>query len=505
MEPPGSIFFGDSAARRRPSRRRYHLAALNLQHASTRSLPQAWLAIGLAGALWAVPLLYNAIPTRLGPHDVARIAQLVLLLAGAAIWALSPTGFSTSPIQQTPESRARPSWTSVALATLGLLILASCLTAVHPLIAVREVLLLGSVLLLARPLALALSDHAIRDRFLDVITVGAAIHGSIWAALLVAACFSSEPFTPWELVFGFDNPRFLNHAQTIALPLIGVVLMRQGGSRWIRAAAAIALITAGALLSLYVARATTLGLLVGATVTACVLGRPAWRYVAGTGAALGAGALAMGLAWTLWLRHLTVPMIDNVLHTHRRNVLVDQAVDLFLGSPWLGVGPMHFAQTVNPVAAHPHNVYLQLLSECGAPACALIVVLGVVFLRRRFADLRRVASSNTALAGALLAATVAMLVDSAFSGNWVMPISQLWIAVLIALLLGLRPGDVQRAPRTRTGRAARLVVLMAIVVATGQAFIEAADDVPHVHTGEAMKMSIGRAALTPRFWSHGWF
>ena len=458
-------------------------------------------AIGLAVVMSAVPFLHVAVPNALTAHDFARLVQLAVLLVGALAWGLWSPSAGKSFLAARPMVRG-------GLAALGILVIASCLHAVHPVVAAREVVLLGSVLLLAVPLATALSDPRTRDRFLDVLAVGAAAHGVLWMLLLVSAAMSAQTFTPWELVFGFDNPRFLNHAQTMALPLIGVVLVRPNTPAWIRIAAAVALFSAGALLSMYVARATLLGLLVGGLVAIFVMGRHVWRCAAATSAAFGVGALAMGVAWTIWLRHLTAPMIDDLLHTHRRNVLWDQVAELFMSSPWLGVGPMHFAQTVNPVAAHPHNAYLQLLVEYGLPAAVLVAILVVVFLRRVFTDLRREASNSPALVAALIVSTVAMLVDSAFSGNWVMPVSQLWIAVLLALLLSLNPrvAEAQPIPRPRGfAMVGRALVLAAMVAATAQALVESFDAQPHVQTGEAMKMSIGRAAQTPRFWSHGWF
>lgn len=460
-----------------------------------------WFAPALAVLLWAVPVLHSVAPTTLGPHDFSRLVQLGVLLLAACVWAFTPAAGSDSG-----ESTSR--W---PIAALGVLVVASCLHAAHPLVAAREVALLAGLLLLALQLARAFSDPAIREQFLDLVAVGAAVYGVMWLlVMLVGAVSAADLFAPWEIIFGFDNARFLNHVQSMSLPLAGVVLLRPGTRRWLRAAAAIALVTGGAILTLYLARASILALLAGALVTLAVFGRASWRYAWTMTLALGAGALAMGLLWYFWFRYLSEPMTDGILSPHFRGFLAGQALDLFATSPWLGVGPMHFTNTVNPIAGHPHDVYVQVLAEYGLPATLLIAWFAVRFLKRALENVRRLASTQLVLACALLTATLALLVDSGFSGNWVMPISQMWIAVLIALLMSLETKAEASAEALATRRslprvAWRALVLSAMVTATSLALMEVPDDIPHIHTGEPMKKPIGNQFLSFRFWSYGWF
>lgn len=232
------------------------------------------------------------------------------------------------------------------------------------------------------------------------------------------------------------------------------------------------------------------------------------RYALTMVTTLGSGAAVTGLLWYLWLQHASAPMTDDILSPHFRDFLVHQALSLFATSPWLGVGPMHFTNTVNLIAGHPHNAYVMVLSEYGVAATLLILWIACGFLRRAFARVRELGSTQPILACALLASTVAMLVDSGFSGNWVMPISQMWIAVLVALLMSLEqasaaPAVIDRRPRLRLlGRA---LVLSVMVTATGMALMEIPDDIPHLYTGEPMKQPIGEQYLSFRFWSYGWF
>ncbi|WP_431260089.1 O-antigen ligase family protein [Roseateles chitinivorans] len=466
---------------------------------SVRCHLHRWLPLALAVLLWAVPCMHSALPTQLNPHDFARLVQLGVLLMAAAVWTFSLPTRSHSRI-------FAKHWPHVVL---GLLVAASCVHAAHPLVAAREVAVFVGLLLLALQLSRGFAEPDVRDRFLDLITIGAAVYGVIWSlTLLIGAALNQDLFAPWEVIFGFDNARFLNHVQSISLPLAGVVLLRPAAPRWLRAAAAIALITGGAILSLYLARASILGLTVAAIVTVTIFGRLSWRYVLTMVATLGSGAAAVGLLWLIWLQHSSAAMTDGILNSHFRGFLVGQAIDLFASSPWLGVGPMHFSNTVNLVAAHPHNVYAQVIAEYGLPATLLIVWLAFNFLRRAFVNVSRLSKTQPVLAAALTSATVAVLVDSAFSGNWVMPISQMWIAVLAAFLLAVDSNDAHAPVQVHQAQPRiilRGLVLSVMAAFTIQAVTEARDDIPHIHTGESMKKPIGEQFLAFRFWSYGWF
>ena len=460
------------------------------------------MATAFAVVLWLIPGVHSALAKTLTPHDFARLAQLGVMLVMAIAWAFQPP---TAP-------EGRPQAARWPLAVLGMLVTASCLHAAHPLIAAREVALFVGLFLLATQLARAFVDPATRDRCLDILVCGAAAYGVIWFVLLLASVtITNEQFVPWELTFGFDNARFLNHAQSIALPLCGVVLLRPAAPRWLRYAAATALITGGAILTLYVARASILGMLIAAIGTGVLFGRASFRYILTMIATLSIGAVAAGLIWHFRLQHVIaepMPLSDGAFQAHFRDELFAQALSLFASSPWLGVGPMHFTNTVNPIAGHPHSIYLQTLAEYGLPATLLMCWLAFRFLGHALKGVRHLAATQPVLAAGLVAATIAMLVDGMFSGSWVMPISQMWIATLMALLISVSPVNVEGAlptARSLPGKAWRALVLCALIASTAMAVPEASDPVPHLHTGEPMKRPIGHLFLSFRFWSYGWF
>ena len=60
-----------------------------------------------------------------------------------------------------------------------------------------------------------------------------------------------------------------------------------------------------------------------------------------------------------------------------------QAWEIIKGHPWLGVGPLHYANFPNAIASSPHNFFLQIASEWGGPAFLLLsTLLGrVIYLK----------------------------------------------------------------------------------------------------------------------------
>jgi len=67
-----------------------------------------------------------------------------------------------------------------------------------------------------------------------------------------------------------------------------------------------------------------------------------------------------------------------------RSVLWKSSLDLVADHPILGVGPMHFANYPNKIAASTHNIPLQMAVEWGIPAAILFCWLAIVDIRKHF-------------------------------------------------------------------------------------------------------------------------
>lgn len=310
-------------------------------------------------------------------------------------------------------------------------------------------------------------------------------------------------------IIGFANPRFLNHVQTVAVPLLWVVAVSDNERRWrwLAAAAAMAQI---ALTALTLARATLLAWLVALAVLTLLRERRISRH--------GWLSLASGLAGALLLFVVLPGVLDlawrpsfaspaGLSTAHSRDLLWAAAMDQFLNAPWLGQGPMHFAALPNPTAAHPHNIYLQLAAELGLPAAVLLMGLLLTPLARGIRRLRGAKASAPLLAGAL-AAVVAALVDGAFSGNFVMPLSQLWIAAAWGLMAGAVgtsgmdvPGPPSSCAPSRTRWVAILLVATQMALCAGAA-MQVLREPPRMRLDSPVPAA--GETYRPRFWLDGW-
>ena len=187
------------------------------------------------------------------------------------------------------------------------------------------------------------------------------------------------------------------------------------------------------------------------------------------------------------------------------------ALDHVRNAPWLGIGPMHYAHYPTGVASHPHNIYLQVAAEFGIPALLLTVVLAVLAARRFSTLIRACRDPEQRLCGVgLYLACIAVAIDGLFSGNFVMPVSQMWIAFTLGWSLAwMRDQGVsfsKQAPSAvRASRGWRLpmVVLLALQLwLVVNIWPEAIRLEPYLHVTMNRFPS---SKMHPRFWSHGWF
>lgn len=188
-----------------------------------------------------------------------------------------------------------------------------------------------------------------------------------------------------------------------------------------------------------------------------------------------------------------------------RIALWRSALDFIMARPLLGVGPGQFGLQNYPTgAAHPHNFPLQMLSEyglfTGLAGIALMVLLVVLAIK----TLRVGKSAAPDMAGKSIAAALIMgLTDSLFSGNQIMPHSQILLCVVAGLLVGrtsARSPDLSIRSLKVYYPALKLafvVIAMLAILATtilSTAYLRAVKDMgPNIQRGN------------PHFWNYGRF
>lgn len=140
---------------------------------------------------------------------------------------------------------------------------------------------------------------------------------------------------------------------------------------------------------------------------------------------------------------LNVPGVQSIMSRGNESVLervalAKTAIEAIVKSPFLGLGPGQFGLQDYPMyAAHPHNSPLQLLSEFGLPAGTIGIFLVALLLLTATRDLRaRSLNENDQLAATLLATLTLGITDSLFSGNLIMPHSQILFFLVSGWILG---------------------------------------------------------------------
>lgn len=318
----------------------------------------------------------------------------------------------------------------------------------HALFEWANFLLLGIMCLLIASEMRAKGD-ALLDKVLLLCGVGAAFYIFIEIIVYIAAISAGAQPANELLIRGFDNFRFFNHVQTTTLPLLGLLAVRSN-ERWKKVFSWIVLSMWWTLFFLTVGRGTFVGLLAGMSVTIVFLRRDAlpWCKVMMYSALLG-----MGL---YFLFYVLIPISQGLRPFGFLFVLVGRTVadptslrlplwirawEILAAHPWLGAGPMHFAHFGRAVqnGAHPHNWVLQIACEWGIPAFLSLVATLALGFKKLLATRRYLAPAdkqNRLILAAWLTTGIAILVDGLVSGLFVMPSSQLWIALYIGCAWG---------------------------------------------------------------------
>ena len=438
-------------------------------------------------------------------HDAARLAQLgVLVLTGVALLG----SVIASP---SVPSRTLP-WPVIAAVALGA---ASVAASAVPAQAVRELALMMG---LAGAVVAAMdgfgADALHRARW--AVLIGAGTQALVMLLFVILGLTGGQPFSWQELSIGYDNYRILNHTQTIALPLLALLAGRE------RPRSAAWLVAWGCLLvhMMFVwcsgARGTTLALVAAGALGMAALGaRAAWPacrtlLLAGLGGAVlyGVSFIALPAMGVFPLSTSAERSIASLASDSARLQLWSIAVDEITSAPWLGVGPMHYAHYPNSKAAHPHNLYLQLAAEWGLPMLVLVLGLITAGLVRMARVVRAEAdAASKQEGGALFVACLAILFDATVSGNLVMPVSQMWIALCVAWSVAWVRAASGKAPLALAGvRGGRVI---AAIILASQAWLvlsvwpEAA--ALRAHLDQVKHELVDNPRTNPRFWSHGWF
>ena len=347
--------------------------------------------------------------------------------------------------------------------------------------------------------------------FALAITAGAGLLVLKFWVTFVQMYVAGKVFSWVSPFLDFANVRFFGQYQAYALLLITLPIKPLGLTRSWRAIVYLIAANFWALQWMVGSRAVWAGFLAAAIVIAVFMrtGRVRWLVEQGLLAVAGGAIYIVFSTFLLSTPNATpIPVINSIVQRGEesssvRITLAKAAIRLIAEHPLTGVGPgqfgLHFSATN---AAHPHNTPLQLMAEYGLIAGVAGVALGVVLGVFAVRQLRsRTSQEADAMTATLVAALIMGLVDSIFSGNLVMPHSQILLCVTAGWLVG-RSGlaakrPVESAPREkilRTGLVGAAVLAVLTTILLTVEYLNVIQDMPYPP-----------ALRIPSFWQYGRF
>ncbi|WPN24590.1 O-antigen ligase family protein [Pseudomonas marginalis] len=432
-------------------------------------------------------------------HDLQRAMQIAVGLC-AVLYGLS--------VVRVERLTDRP--TALGLTLIIVLGLVSSALAHQPLWAFAEVALFVSCGAIAVAFAL-LRRHGGEslDRVLIMVVVLLCLIKSVQYVYAGVLAFAGAERTldPDLLLSGFSNKRFYGQFQTFTLPLLALPLLIPTLSRSLKAAV-FALLCVWWMIAIGGGtRGTWLGMGVAGGVLA-VLGPWGRRWLGWQLAAVLGGLLLYWLVFAVLADYLGIEIANAAgdrltTSLSGRGPIWWQAWHMLVERPWLGFGPMHFADVANKIAAHPHQAILQWASEWGVPSALCVTVLAwrggwatLGVLRERAQCAERADRLRLCLFAALIGALVQSMVD----GVMVMPNSQVWLALVVGWLMALHVW------RTAVGveRSFAWGIWKTLsVLAVGLLIVIAVRDVPHIKQAQQQYLDAHGTYLQPRFWAQG--
>ncbi|NWD75661.1 O-antigen ligase family protein [Pseudomonas gingeri] len=437
----------------------------------------------------------------LGGHTFQRLGQLVVAGTAVVFLLCCRTSHTLGLVDRT------------ALLACGLILLGgivSALCAHQPLWALTEVALIAASCCSAEAFAYTRrSNGASVDRLLMLFVVFICAFKSFDFLTLAFHSFfaSTRILDTGGLLSGFSNKRFYGQFQTFTLPLLALPLLlsttKRSAQAWV-----FSLLSVWWLIAVMGGtRGTWLGMGVAAGVL-FICGHVGRRWFTWQLLAVVVGVTLYWLLFSVLAGYLGMEVSnaasDRLTTTlSSRGPLWQQAWDMIRERPWLGFGPMHFADIHNPIAAHPHQAILQWASEWGVPSALLVMVLVGRGLWATLCLIRERSISEDPtdlLRLCLFASLIGALTQSMVDGVIVMPYSQFWLSLVVGWLMALHVWKGEPAKSNAFVHWAWMGISSAAVLLLIYVVIR---DLPHQDERNKLYQQQYGGQYQPRFWVQG--
>lgn len=456
------------------------------------------------------PVWYPKIAVRM--YDNARLLQLGVL----ALLTLS----LLLPVVRGAVAGAWLALGNLPRALIAVMIVGGALSAsfsAAPHLGALEIALVTQLVLLF--LLVSAAVRVLREKAESVLAVaiafGAALVGVKFWVTQISFLLEGKQFQWISPFLDFANVRFFSQYQAYALLLIPLAAALPGMSRTWRIIVYVIAANFWALQWMVGSRAVWIGAVVAVTVILVFMrkGRLAWM---GRQAALVVSGALIYLLFSHALSStpgvVPVPGVSSAAvfgsqSDTDRLVMASTSLKMLGENPLLGVGPGQWGLNQTLVNnAHPHNSSLQLLSEYGLLAGAAGVALGVLLLLFAARALRAQTQLQThqgasPLTASLCAALVMGLVDSLFSGNLIMPHSQILLCVIAGWLLGRTQATAPGEERDAGGRRSQKLALAGVAMLAMSTTVILAFEYLDV----VQPMPGNLQPRNPHFWQYGRF
>lgn len=289
----------------------------------------------------------------------------------------------------------------------------------------------------------------------------------------IASLIEPIPLLPYELFLNFSHPRFFNQLQSWTLPLIILPILLFRPKKTFHKKIYI-LIAIGWWLLLFISggRGTLLGIGISMLLVIIFFNAYAKDWIKWQ-LTTAISAFTLYLIFFLMIPILANSSPDNVLGfsalrssgSSGRDFIWLTAWDLLQHNYLLGIGPANFACETSPfLPAHPHNTLIQIATEWGIPAAAILAFLFLWGIRqwmrwsKKQMQHHAAPSDQNLINIALFASLTTAAVHALFSGIIIMPHSQVMLVIILGWMLGRY--HLNHAATVHTSLAGKALILL---------------------------------------------